>query len=166
MTDDERLELFGLLLSAFRGAGLGWVCDEVLALIAHGIETQVPISEWSGPGKPKKSEQRTTRRELLPLERVELLIESVARVIRDGSAIELAVRDFFVSEAALSQATASETSSKEEPPSEIIFRPQAGPDDETGRVFTLPNLDQLGERSGAATTLIAVLYLARDQARQ
>ncbi len=181
MTDEERIALFEALVAVFRAAGLGWVCEEVLDLIAHGVDEQVVISEWRGAGKPKRTEKRATRREPSSIERLELLITSIGRVIEDGIAVELAIRRFFVSEAQPSEearteearteprepeATQSQRAPSQVAPRAILFRPEAGPDDESDTAFSLPDLDDLVTRSRAAAAFVARLDSVRDQARQ
>ena len=84
VTDDERDELFRYLLVVVRDAGFSWVADEATALVPQGIEEQVSASEWTGLGRPTRGEFRATRREFAPMERIELLVSAVERVVHSA----------------------------------------------------------------------------------
>lgn len=84
-----------MLTTTIRAAGLGWVVDEVADLIQQGLEREISASEWTGKRKPTRDEARITRREYTPLERVQLLIDATARVVKQGYEVEDAVARFF-----------------------------------------------------------------------
>ncbi len=154
MTDDERLDLFRRLVAVVRGAGLGWVVDEVDALIIQGIEEEVTAAEWTGAGKPKKGETRTTRREFSALEQIDLLLDALRRVVVDGTAVELSIATFFSNAKERSQDT----------PSIIRFREEPSRDDVDHDGFEVAGLAQLEARTGAIGQLVEYLQIVRVEA--
>ena len=154
MTDAERLELFRGLVAVLRDAGLGWVIDEVNAQIAQGIEEEVTAAAWTGTGKPKKGETRTTRRDFSEREQIELLVEGLARVAVDGTGVELSIATFF----------SQENERSEDTPSIIRFRAEPNRDDVDDAGFTLGGVAQLEARTTAVEELVEYLEVVLAEA--
>lgn len=154
MIDDERNELFRNLLEVLRDAGFSWVVDEVTALVSQGTEERVSAAEWTGSGKPTKGEFRATRREYAPIERIELLVGAVERVVKDGIALELAISDFF-----------GETSAVGGAPTQLVqFVPEPDRDRADEDAFEMTSRSIIADRSEAVGTLLESLGRVRSEA--
>lgn len=161
MTDEERAELFSALDREVRAAGLGWVADEVSALIDQGVELEVPAEEWSGRGKPKRNELRITRREYTPIERIELLIDATTRVLSQALAVEAAVLQHF-----RPSTVDGDGDGDGEPrvPMDVNFRSEPRVGDADARDFILGSAGELAERATAIAELTSELERVRSQA--
>lgn len=161
MTDDERLQLYEALTTTIRAAGLGWVIDEVDDLIEQGLEREVSATEWTGKRKPTRDEARITRREYTPLERVQLLIDATARVVKQGYEVEVAVAQFFRKPVQ----DESEDAAPAPSPVEVRFMPDDSDADEGGPdAFTLSAPDALEARSSAVADLLGQFDQVRREA--
>jgi hypothetical protein len=137
------------------GPGLEWVADEVTSLIAQGVEEQVTAGEWMGVGRPKKGEVRITRREYSALERIDLLLDAVVRVVTDGAAVEASIAKSFAEPA--DSRTANTVTAR--------FMPEAGSDG-AEYDYESPATEGLADRAEAIDQLLAVLQHVRDEAAQ
>ncbi len=163
MTDEERSELFRALTEAIRGAGLGWVVDEVASLIDQGVELEVSPDEWAGIGKPKRNEVRITGREYTPIEQIELLLNATTRVVTQGFAVESAIVRYFRGPTTGGLRSGNST---EEPPvvTEVQFtsEPRVGETDAEG--FVLATDAELAERPTSIAELTRQLESVRAEA--
>ncbi len=163
MTDEERIELFRTLTEAIRGAGLGWVVDEVVSLIDQGVELEVSPDEWAGTGKPKRNEVRITRREYTPLEQIELLLDATTRVVTQGLAVESAVVRCY--RGPTTAGLRSDNSTEESPvPMEAQFRSEARVGEADAEGFVLATDAELAERATAIAELTRELEGVRAEA--
>lgn len=162
MTDDERLQLYEALTDTIRAAGLGWVVDEVDDLIEQGLEQEISASEWTGKRQPTRHEARITRREYTPLERVQLLIDATARVVKQGYDVELSVAQFFRNP---DRAKSEDPEPTTPPPVDVRFLADNSDvnGDESVR-FTLSPLDALEARASAVADLLEQFALVRREA--
>jgi len=171
--DTERDELYELLVNTFERAGLEWVTDEVADLVAEGFEAQVTAAEWTGSGRPKKSESRTTRRPFTSFERVDLLLEAVGRVVSQGVAIEASLVDHFrseresdQSETALANRQVKEPGSfsrRIAPPSKLVFRSSTSQDVADERAVELEASDFIDSRQRSALVLFQMIQQLRTE---
>ena len=98
MDDPDREGLFDDLVSAIGHAGLGWVSDEVAELIAQGTEEPTASDQIAGQEAGKLAEQGAAHRSYTPLERIDLLLTALQRVVEDNLSIEESIVAFLESE--------------------------------------------------------------------
>lgn len=177
MDDEEREELFEALVETFEEAGLAWVTAEITDLVAQGVEEQITAAEWTGRGKPRQGETRTTRRAYTPFERVDLLLSAVSRVLLDGLELEASIVEFFKTERDLDQVEEGEgqalpltesdpSATLIDPPVAVRFRsePARGADDSEG--FELDSPTALAGRADAVQSFLVTIERVRAEASQ
>lgn len=174
MNDADREELFDLLIEQFEQQGLKWVTTEVTDLVAQGVEEQIIPAEWTGRGKPRQVESRKTRRDYTPLERVDLLLTAVSRVLLDGTKLEASIIEFFKSEQnrdqrserAFAPPKGGPLVTEIDPPAILRFQPEPlrRTDDSDG--FELGSSADIERREDAVQTLLETIDRVRLEASQ